>query len=116
MYGGILRGSTMESVADVSVNMTEGHFLALMHALGYVINEHCGHLPIESFLGVARTWLQCNINRPSHPVAPSEHYGEGGCRMIDLGTRSGFVNRRLHDIVTMLANARELGATYVYWG
>lgn len=116
VYGGRLTGSTMDSVGGLSVNMTEGHFVATMQALGYVIDEHCGHIEIDKFLSVARGWLQRNINKPSQPLTPRDYTGAGGCRIIEIGVQSGYVNRRVHDIVTMLASAQEQGATFMYWG
>lgn len=115
VYGGILTDNALESVGDSSVNLGNRNFVILMDALG-IVADPCGHMEIDKFLGLARAWLQANINRPSAVVPSREFQGEGGCTMIDLPMRAGFVNRQMHAIVTMLARAKTEGATYVYWG
>lgn len=115
VYGGTLDGNTMRAVGPLSIDLSNRNFVIAMDALG-IVADACGHMDIDQFLGLARQWLQRNINKPSAMVASREHRGDLGCTVIDLPLRAGYVNERIHQIVTMLASAKEQGATYVYWG
>lgn len=117
VYAGILYDNALTSVGTQSINMTERNFVIMMDAIGFVVNESCGHIDIDKFLTIARTWLQRHIDKPSAEVASREHTtNTGGCRMIDLPLRAGYVNQRLHQIVTMLDAGKRQGATHIYWG
>jgi hypothetical protein len=119
VYGGVLKkraeGPMMESVGN-SINMSNRNFVIMMDALGIICDEACGHMDLDQFLGLARAWLRAHIDKPSAMVETRETVGDGGCTMIDLPLRAGYVNQAVHRVVTMLAQAKQQGATHVYWG
>lgn len=114
-HAGKLDGDTMNMVGDRDLKLSERNAVILFDALG-IVAESCGHIEIEKFLGIARSWLRHHIGKPSQEIQSREHRGDQGCTVIDLPLRAGYVNERVHQIVTMLADAKQQGATYVYWG
>jgi hypothetical protein len=115
-YSGRLIGDTWHHVGeeDDEANLSNHNACLVFEALG-IEAEPCGEIEIEKAIGLMRSWLRANFNKPSPGEEMSVQGGDGRCTVISFGVSEGYLNRRIHQLSVLAARCKEKGATHVCW-
>jgi len=93
------------------LNLSNSNACSIMNILGFKADEYDYHIEINEFIAVARQWLIKNFGKLSEEIKAVQ---EGN--VVYGGKTEGYFNTRIHAMVVLAKEGKEMGATHVSLG
>ncbi|ATQ70760.1 hypothetical protein CQW49_22505 (plasmid) [Methylosinus trichosporium OB3b] len=88
----------------------------LLSVLGFEALWSAPPQPILGFLDRVTAALRKSIDQPSAEIPMTIDRAPGRMTVVDCGRAEGYLNRRLHELSTLVRQGKDAGATHVGWG
>jgi hypothetical protein len=99
-----------------SFDLSNANASDLLSVLGFEDLWSVPPQPILGFLDRLTAALRKSIGRPSAEIPMTIDRAHGRMTVVDCGRAEGYLNRRLHELVILLRQGEDAGATHVGWG
>ena len=99
-----------------SLSLSSSNGMDLLDALGLTSSYSTEPWPLAAFANLVTDALRRHLCRRSPELPTMVEQEPGMMTITHLGRPEGYIERRLHDLSSLLHRSHEAGATHIGWG
>ena len=100
---------------DFALNVCNANGSELLLTLGLIPMPNGDVMPIDVFANLVTAALRRHLGRRSPEIPTTREVVPGEITIIYPGREEGYIERRLHDLASLVQRSRCIGATHIGW-